>query len=82
MHKSKHLELQRLEGELRDCIQNPWDVKTYEIPQEKQEQVEKLRERINHVSATSEYPATFSIWSQLLLSIALPKGIQLLLASM
>jgi hypothetical protein len=82
MNRSKQMELQRLENELRDCIQNPWDIKTYEIPEEKEKQVEKLRERINHVSATSEYPATFSIWSQLLLSIALPKGIQLLLANM
>ena len=82
MHKTKQRELQRLETELRDCIENPWDVTSYEVPEEKQEQVERLRERIDHVSATSEYPATFSIWSQLLLSIALPKGIQLLLAGM
>lgn len=82
MHKAKKLELRQLESELRDCMQNPWDVKAYEIPESRQEQVERLRERIDHVSATSEYPATFSIWSQLLLSIALPKAIQLLLASM
>jgi ABC-type multidrug transport system fused ATPase/permease subunit len=81
MHKAKRQEIQRLETELRDYIQNPWDVKTYEVPEEKREQVEDLRERIDHVSATSEYPATFSIWSQLLLSIALPKAIQLLLAN-
>jgi hypothetical protein len=81
MHKAKRQEIQRLGVELRDCIQNPWDVKSYEIPEEKSGRVEDLRERINHVSATSEYPATFSIWSQLLLSIALPKAIQLLIAN-
>jgi len=82
MHRTKQTELRQLEDELRDCVQDPWNVKTYKIPENKQERVERLRERIDHVSATREYPATFSIWSQLLLSIALPKGIQLLLASM
>lgn len=81
MHSAKRQEIQRLETELRDCIQNPWDVQSYEIPAEQEERVDDLRERIDHVSATSEYPATFSIWSQLLLSIALPKAIQLLLAN-
>ena len=81
MHEAKRQEIQWLETQLRDCIQNPWDVKAYEIPAEKEQEVEDLRERINRVNATSEYPATFSIWSQLLLSIAVPKGIQFLLAS-
>ncbi len=81
MHKAKRQEIQRLEVELRDRIQNPWDVKSYEISDEKENKVEDLRKRINHVTATSEYPATFSIWSQLLLSIALPKAIQLLIAN-
>lgn len=81
MHSAKRQEIRRLETELRNCIQDPWDVKSYEVPEGKQERVEDLRERIGHVSATSEYPATFSIWSQLLLSIVLPKAVQLLLAN-
>ncbi|SEO86481.1 hypothetical protein SAMN05216388_102146 [Halorientalis persicus] len=81
MHHEKRSEIQRLEREIRERIENPWDVKNYEIPDEDREEVEDLRERIQQVSATSEYPATFSIWSQLLLSIAIPKAIQLVLAS-
>lgn len=81
MHEAKREEIQWLEVQLRDCIENPWDVKAYEIPAAKEQEVKDLRERINRVNATSEYPATFSIWSQLLLSIAVPKGIQFLLAS-
>jgi ABC-type multidrug transport system fused ATPase/permease subunit len=82
MHREKRDEIQRLETRLRDCIRNPWDVQSYEVPADKREEVEDLRERIDRVSATSEYPATFSIWSQLLLSIALPKAVQLLLVSL
>ena len=77
MHEAKQVELQRLEDELRDCMQNPWDVTAYEIPEDKQKHAAKVRERIDHVSATREYPATFSIWTQLLISIVLPKAVQL-----
>ncbi|WP_335999615.1 hypothetical protein [Halorientalis halophila] len=81
MHREKREEIQRLERQIREHIENPWDVKNYEIPADARDEVEDLRERIERVSATSEYPATFSIWSQLLLSIAIPKAIQLILAN-
>jgi len=81
MHREKRAEIRRLEARLREYIENPWDVKAYEIPADCREEVEDLRERIDRVNATSEYPATFSIWSQLLLSIALPKALQLLIAN-
>lgn len=81
MHREKRAEIRRLESELRDHIREPWDVKQYEIPDDKEETVNDLRDRIRRVSETSEYPATFSIWSQLLLSIALPKAVQLVIAS-
>jgi hypothetical protein len=80
MHRQKRAEIRRLEAELRDLIENPWDVKAYEIPPDKEQEVTDLRDRITRVSDTREYPATFSIWSQLLLSIALPKALQLFLA--
>lgn len=81
MHREKRKEIHRLETRLRNCIQNPWDVQSYEVPEDKQAEVADLRERIDRVSATSEYPATFSIWTQLLLSIVLPKAVQLFLAT-
>lgn len=80
MHREKREEIRFLRNELRDHIENPYDVKTYDVPDEKAEIVDDLRERIRRVDATGEYPATFSIWSQLLLSIALPKAIQFVLA--
>jgi ABC-type multidrug transport system fused ATPase/permease subunit len=80
MHREKRAEMRRLEAELREVIENPWDVRTYEIPADKEQEVTDLRDRIARVSGTREYPATFSIWSQLLLSIALPKALQLFLA--
>ena len=80
MHHEKRAEIQRLEAELLDHIEDPWDVKSYEVPSDREQEVADLRDRISRVSDTREYPATFSIWSQLLLSIALPKALQLFLA--
>jgi hypothetical protein len=82
MHREKREELRLLKHELQSHIENPYDVKSYEVPEEKQPMVDDLQERIRRVNDTSEYPATFSIWSQLLLSIALPKAIQYLLAGL
>lgn len=82
MHREKRLEIQRLEAELHSYIDHPYDVADYEVPEEHEDRVANLRERITQVSDTSEYPATFSIWSQLLLSIALPKALQLAIASL
>jgi len=80
MHREKRGEIQRLESRLRALLENPWQVGDYRVPDGNQEEVSDLRERINQVAATKEYPATFSIWSQLLVSIALPKAAQLVIA--
>lgn len=82
MHREKREEIRLLKTELREHIENPYDVKAYAVPEEKRSTVDDLRERITRVNDTSEYPATFSIWSQLLISIALPKAIQFLIGGL
>lgn len=79
LHREKRQELQRLEAALHDLIERPWDVREYSIPEDAREDVEDLRERIRRVSETREYPATFSIWTQLLLGVVVPKAVQLFL---
>jgi len=82
MHREKRAELRRLDAHVKQLVENRWDLKEYTIPDERREEIEDLRGRMELVSATNEYPATFSIWSQLLLSIAIPKAVQLLLANL
>lgn len=77
MREEKRRELHRLDRLFRETVNNPWDIKRYDVDDEKRDSVEKLQQRIETVSATREYPATFSIWSQLLISIVLPKAVQL-----
>jgi hypothetical protein len=82
MRREKRAELQRLEDERRSLMDNPWSVREYEVPESHRNRIDDIEERIDRVSATREYPATFSIWTQLLLSVAVPKGLQMLLASL
>ncbi|WP_302080525.1 hypothetical protein [Salinibaculum rarum] len=80
LHREKRKELYKLEAELHTHIENPWEVRNYTVPDDATETVEDIRQRIQEVSSTREYPATFSIWTQLLLSVAVPKALQLFLA--
>ncbi|GAB7008481.1 hypothetical protein [Halorubrum trueperi] len=81
MHREKRRELRRLEEVRKRYTNNPWDIATYTVSQDKEDVVEEIRHRMSIVSETNEYPATFSIWSQLLISIVLPKAVQLFITN-
>lgn len=76
LHRQKRRKIEELESRLENLIEEPWDVE-HTVPEENEREVEDIRQRMEQVSATREYPATFSIWSQLLLGVAIPKAIQL-----
>lgn len=82
MHREKRKELHRLRTIEQNQVDNRWD--GAENPSQELDEpiVDNLRQRMDRVSSTREYPATFSIWSQLLLSIIIPKASQLLIASL
>lgn len=82
MHREKRAEMRKLNDRLETLVENRWDIKEYNIPDGRQDEVDEIQRRMDRVSATREYPATFTIWSQLLLSIAIPKAIQLAVASL
>ncbi|WP_142985086.1 hypothetical protein [Halorubrum cibi] len=81
MHREKRRELHRLEQARRQHTEDPWDVATYSVPRDNRDIIDDIQHRMSLVSETREYPATFSIWSQLLLSIVLPKAIQMFIAN-
>lgn len=81
MRREKRAELRRLEDERRSYMDNHWDVHDFEVPADEQDRIEDIEQRIDMVSATREYTATFTIWTQLVLSVAIPKTLQVLLAS-
>lgn len=81
MRNQKREKLRKLNTQYRDLIEQPWDISNHRIPDSKSQQIEDLERRMDRVTSTREYPATFAMWTQLLIGIVLPKGVQLLLTS-
>lgn len=77
MQREKAEELQRLDRRVKEEVEEPWDIQNFKKPDDGE--YEEIRSRMQYVTATREYPATFTIWSQLLISILIPKAIQTLL---
>lgn len=79
MKSEKRKELTRLDRQARQHTENPFDLQAYNVTDE--DKFEDLRSRMEYVNATKEYPTTFTMWSQILISLILPKAIQMLLSS-
>lgn len=79
MKREKRKELTRLDRQAREHVENPYDLDEYTVTDE--ERFDDLRTRMNHVKRTKEFPTTFTMWSQILVSLILPKAVQMLLAS-
>lgn len=80
MKKAKREELVRLDRELRDTVEDPFDMSTFRISDEKS--FEETQQRVKYVTNTQEYPTTFTMWVQILIGLVLPKTVQLLLSYM
>ena len=77
MREEKKKELLRLDLRVKNEVEKPFDVQNFKIPDN--DRYEEIRMRMEHVTATHEYPATFALWTQLLISILVPKAVQMLL---
>lgn len=77
MKRKKREELSRLTRRARELVENPYDVSEFEITND--EQFDDLRRRMDYVNNTREYPTTFTMWSQILITLVLPKAIQMAL---
>lgn len=79
LRREKREKLKHLDEQIRDHYEAPWEIHEFHEPTNVPE-YERLRQRIDHVRGTKEYPGTFSMWSQLLLGLVIPKVVQLVLA--
>ncbi|MFB6084311.1 MAG: hypothetical protein ABEJ94_08715 [Halorientalis sp.] len=82
MRRQKREKIQQLDAAAREIVDRPWDIEQFELPDESQERYDDLRSRMDLVSATKEYPATFTMWFQLAIGVIAPKAIQLILYSL
>ncbi|MFD1646866.1 hypothetical protein [Haloarchaeobius litoreus] len=79
MKRAKRRELTRLDREARELVEDPFDMERFEI--RNKTEYDELRQRMEYINNTQEYPTTFTMWVQISIGILLPKAVQLVLSS-
>lgn len=67
--------IRELQTDLKEIIQNPYDIRSSQITDT--EAMEINERQLNQVRATRTYPTTFTMWSQIAISVLLPQVMQL-----
>jgi len=67
--------IRELEDELHDALENPYDINDSKVADEAR--LKDVRRRLQQVRGTRVYPATFTMWSQIAISVLLPQLLQL-----
>lgn len=75
MKRKKEEKIRELEDEIRVILDDPYDINTAHITDP--DKREEIQHRINQVKSTREYPSTFTMWSQIALSVLLPQALNL-----
>jgi hypothetical protein len=78
MIREKRQERDRLNRKVREQLDEPWDIQQFDADNPPGE-YQKYRAQLDYVTSTKEYPATFTMWTQLLVGVLVPKAIQLVL---
>ena len=80
MARQKRQLLYDLDKRARDHVDAPWDIQSFDALDPPPE-YRRYRKQVEFVTQTREYPATFTMWTQLVVGVMIPKAIQLLLAA-
>lgn len=75
MSEEKENRIRDLEAELRSLIKNPDNITESSVPDTGD--LEEIERRLEQVRSTRVYPATFTMWSQIAISVLLPQVLQL-----
>jgi len=75
MSAEKEQRIRELEDQLHRAIENPYDITDSRVTD--QEQLDDARRRLEEIRNTRVYPATFTMWSQIAISVLLPQLLQL-----
>lgn len=74
MAADKQRHITSLETELRNTIQEPYEITTPEGANEAD--LSDIERRLEQVRSTRVYPATFTMWSQIAVSVVFPQALQ------
>lgn len=75
MAAKKATRIRELEADLRNVIENPYSIRDSSVTDP--EELEEIKRQLTHVRATREYPTTFTMWSQIAISVLLPQALQM-----
>jgi hypothetical protein len=75
MKSKKEEKLRELKQELKAAVRDPYDVTLTNV--EDRDRYEEAQEMISHVKDTQTYPTTFTMWSQIFLSVLLPQALNM-----
>lgn len=77
MKSEREAQLRSIEDEIHEIIDNPHDISNVEMPD--QGDLDDLNFRLEQVRTTSKYPTTFTMWTQIGISVLLPQILQIAL---
>lgn len=77
MKAERETQLRAIEKEIHDIIDNPHDIRNAEI--DDPDRLDALDYRLGQIQTTSEYPTTFTMWTQIGISVLLPQVLQMTL---
>lgn len=75
MVDEKRERLDELEAELEEIIENPYDINNSEVTDE--ERLSDIDRRRQEIRDTRVYPASFTMWSQIAISVFLPQALNM-----
>ncbi|ELZ44585.1 hypothetical protein C464_13185 [Halorubrum coriense DSM 10284] len=75
MSDKKERRIREIETEIHQAIENPYDINNSNVVNP--DKLDDARRRLKQVRNTRVYPATFTMWSQIAISVLLPQLLQL-----
>lgn len=71
MASKKEHRIEEIEAELRDLLDDPYDINSDNLADHNKQ--EEIQHRLEQVRSTREYPSTFTMWTQIGISVILPQ---------
>jgi hypothetical protein len=81
MAAEKKRRIHELTDRVRDELDGPWNIESFDML-DPPDEYQQYRRQVERVVSMQEYPATFTMWSQLAVGVVIPKAVQVLLSSL
>lgn len=77
MKEKKEKKIQQLEQEIKSMVRDPYDPLPENVNEEHTNRYEETQKTLTSVQSTKTYPTTFTMWSQIFLSVLLPQALNI-----